>query len=86
VCSFKDKAQADYEAVRARVHALLASLGRPVESIKDDYIHLACKNAWFWTLLRFRSVSQEHEAPKTGPICTMPILFVFLSSLLWCVR
>lgn len=63
---FKDKAERDYQAVRAHVRRLLRGIGRPEDSIRDEYIRLACKNTWFWTLIRYRTINQEWTSPSTG--------------------
>ena len=65
-CRFKDKATRDQDAVIARVKALLKSIGRAEDSIKDDYVRLACRNAWFWKLMRYRPLAVEYSAPKVG--------------------
>eukprot|EP00698_Gefionella_okellyi_P011971 TRINITY_DN3197_c0_g1_i1.p1 TRINITY_DN3197_c0_g1~~TRINITY_DN3197_c0_g1_i1.p1 ORF type:complete len:551 (+),score=162.64 TRINITY_DN3197_c0_g1_i1:26-1654(+) len=56
---FREKANKDVDAVYVRVQALLKSIGRDENSIKKEYVARACKNAYFWKLMRFRTIREE---------------------------
>jgi len=65
---YRDKAAADVDAVYAHVQALLKSIGRDGNSIAKDYVALSCKNAFFWKLMRYRTISEEFTAPNANSI------------------
>ncbi len=58
--SYRQKAKEDISAVRARVHDILTSIGRPVGSIPDDEIDSFCKHAAFIQVIRYRSLQEEY--------------------------
>jgi amyloid beta precursor protein binding protein 1 len=58
--SYRQKAKEDVSAVRARVHDILNSIGRPAEFISDDEIDSFCKHASFIQVIRYRSLQEEY--------------------------
>ncbi|KAG1678526.1 hypothetical protein FOA52_014560 [Chlamydomonas sp. UWO 241] len=56
---YRDKADADTNAVQAHVGAALQRMGRPADSIGRDAVRLACKNARNLRVVRYRPMSTE---------------------------
>jgi len=62
---YGDKAARDVEAVASRVKTLLSSVGKPLDWIKPDQIKKFCRNSQFITMVRYRSLEEEHN-PQTA--------------------
>ena len=62
--SYSQRAAADVEAVRTRVHALLAELHVNADRVSDHEIKLFCKNAAFLRVIECRSLRDEHDPSK----------------------
>ena len=62
---YQDKSNADISAVQARVKNILQSIGKPESFISFDEIKKFCKNSQFLQVVRYRSLQEELENPKS---------------------
>ncbi|CAG8451854.1 3534_t:CDS:10 [Ambispora leptoticha] len=66
---YRQKAKEDIASVRAHVHKILSSIGRPIDFISNQEIESFCKHAAFIKVIRYRSLQEEYiTSPKKSEI------------------
>ncbi|CAG8439886.1 7380_t:CDS:10 [Ambispora gerdemannii] len=66
---YRQKAKEDIALVRAHVHKILSSIGRPIDFISNQEIESFCKHAAFIKVIRYRSLQEEYiNNPKKSEI------------------
>lgn len=64
---YQARARTDMEAVSDHLSQLLASIGRPPNSISEEETRRFCRNTAFLSVTHFRSLSAEYEEPNLSP-------------------
>ncbi|KAG0347216.1 NEDD8-activating enzyme E1 regulatory subunit [Podila humilis] len=67
---YKTKAKQDVQEVLSRVKSLSATLGRPSESVSVQEVESFCKFSAFLKVIRYRSIAEEYQNPKTKQIAS----------------
>ena len=61
---YQTKARADMEAVASHLSELLASIGKPTNTISEKNIKLFCRNCAFLQVLQYRALEEEFQKPN----------------------
>lgn len=61
---YQVKAREDMEAVAGHLSQLLATIGKPTNSILEDEIRQFCRNSAFLRVVRYRSLEEEYQTPR----------------------
>merc|ERR1711937_255756 len=66
--AYTAKAEADFQAITARVHRILEAVGRPTSEITAATVRLFCRNVLNLRCMRSRSVEEEFAQPRSEQI------------------
>lgn len=66
--SYKTKAKQDVQEVLNRVRSLLEKLGLASDAIAVQEVEIFCKFSAFLKVIRYRSIADEYQNPKTKEI------------------
>ncbi|KAF9420694.1 NEDD8-activating enzyme E1 regulatory subunit [Podila epigama] len=67
---YKTKAKKDVQCVLGRVQSLLEKLGLATDTIKLQEVEGFCKFSAFLKVIRYRSIAEEYQSPKTKQIAS----------------